>query len=308
MRRLSLWSILAVSVLFALGSATLAFPQLPPPRPVPTPLPVPLPTPPPLPQLPVSVPVTLSISGDEAVGAFDIGGIGADLKITFEDVVGLTSSALDVTATLVNPADPAIISRLPPGGLVGIPVAFPVVVRISPSASSALSFEGIYNISLHTHNLRLDPNVPFSLFKSYEGGPFKDITRSEGRGSYRDDGSGGTFSEFLIAIDFQDIDSVIAGKFDDLQALLTNNAGSITPDVLDTLQEKLSDARRLYQSGAIREAIGAIRVFSRHVKAHSGADIPDVWRANCSPLVNVAGLLRSGAETLRFSLDRKLGR
>jgi hypothetical protein len=161
---------------------------------------------------------------------------------------------------------------------------------------------------LHTHNLRLDPNVPFSLFKSYEGGPFKDITRSEGRGSYRDDGSGGTFSEFLIAIDFQDIDSVIAGKFDDLQALLTNNAGSITPDVLDTLQEKLSDARRLYQSGAIREAIGAIRVFSRYVKAHSGADIPDVWRANCSPLVNVAGLLRSGAETLRFSLDRKLGR
>jgi hypothetical protein len=308
MRRLSLWSILAVSVLFALGSATLAFPQLPPPMPVPTPLPVPLPTPPPLPQLPVSVPVTLSISGDEAVGAFDIGGIGADLKITFEDVVGLTSSALDVTATLVNPADPAIISRLPPGGLVGIPVAFPVVVRISPSASSALSFEGIYNISLHTHNLRLDPNVPFSLFKSYEGGPFKDITRSEGRGSYRDDGSGGTFSEFLIAIDFQDIDSVIAGKFDDLQALLTNNAGSITPDVLDTLQEKLSDARRLYQSGAIREAIGAIRVFSRYVKAHSGADIPDVWRANCSPLVNVAGLLRSGAETLRFSLDRKLGR
>ena len=46
--------------------------------------------------------------------------------------------------------------------------------------------------------------------------------------------------------------------------------------------------------------------FSRYVKAHSGEDIPDVWRANCSPLVNVAGLLRSGADTLRFSLDRKL--
>jgi len=51
-----------------------------------------------------------------------------------------------------------------------------------------------------------------------------------------------------------------------------------------------------------------MRDFSRYVKAHSGADIPDVWRANCSPLVNVAGLLRSGADTLRFSLDRKLSR
>jgi hypothetical protein len=161
---------------------------------------------------------------------------------------------------------------------------------------------------LHTHNLHLDPNVPFSLLKSPDGGPFKDITKSEGRGSYRDDGSGGDFSEFLIVVDFRDIDSVIAGKFDDLQALLTNNADSISPDVLATLQSNLSDARTLYQSGAIRQAIVAMTVFSRYVKAHSGEDIPDVWRANCSPLINVAGLLRSGAETLRFSLDRKLGR
>jgi len=318
MRRLSLRSILAVSVLFTLGNATLAFTQFPlpvptptpPPLPLPTPPPLPLPTPPPLPTLPPPVPVTLSITGNEAFGTFDIGGIGADLKIGFENVVGLTSSALDVTATLVDPVDPAIISRLPAGGLVGIPVAFPVVVRISPSASSALSFDGVYNVSFHTHNLRLDPNVPFSLFKSSDGGPFKDITKSEGRGSYRDDGSGGTFSEFLIAIDLQNIDSVITGKFDDLQALLNDpeNANKISPDVLPVLQADLASARTLYQSGAIREAIVAMRVFSRYVKAHSGEDIPDVWRANCSPLVNVAGLLRSGAETLRFSLDRKLSR
>ena len=297
MGRVSMRSILMASALFALGNATLAFAQLPLPLPTPTPAPTPL---------PVSVPVSLSISGNEALGTFDIGGIGADLKIVFENVVGLTSSAFDVTATLVNPLDPALLSRLPLGGGVGIPAGYPVVVQISPSASSGLSFEGVYIVSFHTHNLHLDPNLPFSLFKSYDGGPFKDITKSEGRGSFRDDGSGGDFSEFLITIDLQPVDSVVAGKFDDVQALLTNNADSISPDVLATLQADLSSARSLYQSGAIREAISAMTVFSRYVKAHSGEDIPDVWRANCSPLVNVAGLLRSGANTLKFSLDRRL--
>jgi hypothetical protein len=50
-----------------------------------------------------------------------------------------------------------------------------------------------------------------------------------------------------------------------------------------------------------------IRDFSRYVKDHSGEEIPDVWRANCSPVVNVGGLLRSAADTLRFSLNRKIG-
>lgn len=302
-------SILMASAVAVLSSATLAFAQLPLPIPTPTP-PAPLPSPPiPLPPtLPITVPVTLSIIGNEALGTFDIGGIGADLKIDFENVVGLVPSAFDVTASLVNPVDPGLLARLPAGGLVGIPIAFPVVIRISPSATSNLSFEGPYFVSFHTHNLHLNPDVPFSLFKAPDGGAFKDITKSEGRGSYRDDGGGGDFSEFLIAVDLRPIDSVIAGKFDDVQALITNNADSMAPDVVIALQNNLSSARTSYQSGAIREAIFAMTVFSRYVKAHGGEDIPDVWRANCSSLVNVAGLLRSGADTLKFSLDRKLSR
>jgi hypothetical protein len=302
-------SILIASAVVVLSSATLAFAQLPLPIPTPTP-PAPLPSPPiPLPPtLPITVPVTLSINGTEALGSFDIGGIGADLRLDFENVVGLVPSAFDVTASLVNPIDPTLLARLPAGGLLGIPIAFPVVIRISPSASSSLSFEGPYFVSFHTHNLQLNPDVPFSLFKAPDGGAFKDITKSEGRGSYRDDGGGGDFSEFLIVVDLRPIDSVIAGKFDDVQALITNNADSISPDVVIALQNMLLNARTSYQSGAIREAIFTMSAFSRYVKAHSGEDIPDVWRANCSPLVNVAGLLRSGADTLKFSLDRKLSR
>ena len=294
-------SIMTASAFIMLCGATAAFAQLP----LPTPTPAPTPTPPPL---PISVPVSLSVSGNEAFGSFDIGGIGADLKIKFENVVGLVPSAFDVTATLVSPIDPGLLARLPAGGLVGVPIAFPVVVRISPSPDSGLSFEGIYEVSFHTHNLHLDVNLPFSLFKSPDGGAFKDITKSEGRGSFRDDGGGGDFSDFMIVIDLQPIDTVINAKFDDLQSTIANNAGAMPPDVVATLQSSLANARTLYQSGAVRDAIDAMRVFSRFVQAHSGEDIPDVWRANCSPHVNVAGLLRSGADTLRFSLDRKLSR
>src|SRR5213593_4231580 len=105
MRGVFLRSILAASALFTLGNATTAFAQLP----------LPTPTSPPI-TLPAPVTVTLSISGNEALGTFDIGGIGADLKIVFENVVGLTSSALDVTATIVDPLDPTLLSRLPGNG------------------------------------------------------------------------------------------------------------------------------------------------------------------------------------------------
>jgi hypothetical protein len=53
------------------------------------------------------------------------------------------------------------------------------------------------------------------------------------------------------------------------------------------------------------QAITAITAFSQYVKDHSGADIPDVWQAGNPSLVNAAGRLRSGADTLRFSLVRK---
>jgi hypothetical protein len=292
LRRGFMRAIVKATVCVVLGSASLAFAQLP----------LPTPTPPPL----VTLPVALTVSGNDAQGTVELpGGIGLDLSIRFEKVVGLTPSALDVSASLVDPLDPALLSRLLSLGNLSVPAAFPVLLRIAPSESSALTFAGLYVVSLHTHNLELNPLLPLSLVKSPDGGAFRDITRSEGRGSYRDDGGGGDFSEFLIAADLRPIDTVIAGKFDDLQAILTDNAASMDPAVVSALQAQLSQALALYQAGANRDAIREMRGFSHYVKDHSGAEIPDIWRANCTPVVNVAGLLRSAADTLRFSLDRK---
>jgi uncharacterized protein DUF6689 len=249
--------------------------------------------------------IPLTVSGHEATGVIELpGGIGAELSITFEEVVGLNPTALEVSAALVNPLDPTLLARLGGGGLIVPPTAFPVLISIEPTTSSALSFQGTVAVSLHTHNLNLTPSVPMALHSASAGGPFRDITKYEGVGSYRAGGTGGGFSEFLIVVDLRPIDVVIDGKFDAVQALLNAHADLIDPGVLDNLQALLAQGRTFFLLGQTQSAIGQVTAFSALVQAHSGADIPDVWRAN-DPRVNVAGLLRASADTLKFSLNRK---
>ena len=251
--------------------------------------------------------IPLTISGNEAKGLIELpGGIGAELSLTFEDVVGLNPGALNVSAQLVNPLDLGLLARLPAIG-VSVPLAFPVLLRIEPSPESALTFAGVYAISLHTHNLHLDARVPLSLFKAPPGEDFEDITTFVGMGSYRAGGSGGGFSEFLILVDTRAIDAVIVGKFADVEETLADNAGVISPAALADLQARLTQARTFYNLGLTVAAIAEMGGFSEKVQAYSGTAIPDVWRAH-DPRVNVAGYLRSEADTLKFSLTVKASR
>ena len=253
---------------------------------------------------PQAIPLPLAINGNQASATIALpGGIGAELTLTFENSVGLNPSALDAWVSLVNPLDPALLSRLPAS--VQVPVLFPVLLRIGPSASSALSFSGVWTLVLHTHNLQLDPGLPLSLYSAEDGGAFRDIMGWEGTGSYRAGGSGGNFSEFLIVIDLQAVDVVITRKFAAVQALLNDHQHTMPPAVAATLQTRLAQARTRYLLGDISGAIAKMESFASYTLAHSGQDIPDVWRANDPELINVAGLLRSGAGTLIFSLRRK---
>jgi hypothetical protein len=253
-----------------------------------------------------TLPVT--VEGNEARVTIELpGGIGAELTITFEDVEGLTPTSLDVTAELVSPLDLGILSRLPAN--VSIPGSFPVLVEIVPSASSLLTFSGKYDISLYTHNLELNPAVPMSFFKAPSNPPqssFEDITVTEESGSYRAGGSGGDFSEFLIVVDNRPINTVINGKFNALQARLTQHSALIPGVVLNTLLALLNQASLLNNFGLTSAAIGVLQVFSQYVEALSGQFIPDVWQAHDPNTINVAGVLRSAADTLIFSLERKL--
>ncbi|HKC23936.1 MAG TPA: DUF6689 family protein [Thermoanaerobaculia bacterium] len=247
-----------------------------------------------------SVVVTPAISGNDLTAQIDLaGGFSADIAISFEQAVGLNTSALAITASLVDPLDATLLSRLP--GSVGVPAGFPVVVRIEPTAASALSFSGVYKLTLHTHNLTLQAASPLRLYRAPSGGAFKDMTGFLEMGSVRAGGSGPGFSEFLIAADVRPVDAVISGKLDNLSAALTASAAAIAPSVYSDLSTRLSSIRNLIATGAIPAAIDAVTSFSAAVKSQSGAAIPDVWRANAS-LANVAGALRSAADTLRFSL------
>lgn len=250
------------------------------------------------------VPIPLTISGNEAHGNILLpGGLTGELTITFESVVGLTPTSLRATARIANPLQ--LIFRLP--ALVTVPLDFPVLIRISPSPGSTLSFSGVAQVALHTPLLHLLPDLPLGLGKSPNGGAFKDVTTWEAEGSYRVGGSTGGFSDFLIVLDLRNIDNVIVLKFNDLQSALNAHAGSLPPVVAGTLQTRLTQARNLYQAGDLAGAIAEIASFSAYVVTHSGADIPDVWRANDPSVINVAGILRSGADSVKFSLQRKAG-
>ncbi len=249
-----------------------------------------------------AVVITPVINGNELTARIELaGGVAADLTVTFEQVVGLNASALSVTASLVDPLDAGLLARLPSGA--SIPAAFPVIVEIQPTAGSTLTFSGVYKLSLYTHNLNLQ--APLRLTRGPSNGPLADMTGFLEVGSVRAGGTGPGYSQFLIVLDARPLDPVIVGKFDALQATLTGYAGSMPPSVAAGLQQQLTAARNLFNAGDTNGAITAVAAFASSVKDQSGAAIPNVWQANNAGVINVAGLLRSAADTLKFSLTLK---
>jgi hypothetical protein len=226
------------------------------------------------------------------------GGIGADLTLTFEQVVGLTEANVGLDASLVNLLDPDLLARLTQAG---IPAAFPVLLRIEPPAGGGLSFSGPVRIALHTHNLGYLPGTLLRLYAAPLGGPFEDITQYVGSGSYRCRGTKGSFSEFLILVDLRPLSLTIREKLERLEDTLEENEAIIDPAVHAQLTTRAGQIRAAYEAGNKALAITRTDQFLSLVVAKSGTAIPNVWRSS-RDLVNAAGLLRAAGETLRFSL------
>lgn len=229
-------------------------------------------------------------------------GLGADVILSFEDVTGLSLASLGISAKVVSIWDLAtLLTRLPDGSLAN---GFPVLLRIAPPAAGGLSFRGVANLEIHTHNLNFTLGCPLRIFTAHYGEPFRDVTVSMGAGSYRARGTMGGFSEFLILVDLRPVNRVIDGKLDRLEELLDDYTGSMPSPLYDDLEARLEAARDDYERGATAAAIEEVDGFIALVQAHSGTDIPNVWRA-ARDVDNVAGYLRAAAMTLRFSLDLK---
>jgi hypothetical protein len=236
-----------------------------------------------------SVAVTVSLPG----------GFAADLAVSFESVTGLSLANLGLAARVIDPHDPALLARLPVG--TSIPAGFPVLLRTEPPAAGGLAFHGIAAIDLHTENLQYAYGCPLRLFAAPLDGPFADITDGMGAGSYRVRGTRGGFSEFLLVADLRPLDQVIAAKLDRLQQTLDANSGSLPAGLYSELAGRLAATRSDVGRGDAEDAIHDLDLFLSTVVQHSGTGIPDLWRAS-RDVVDVAGLLRAGGRTLRFSL------
>ena len=119
----------------------------------------------------------LQIQGQTVTGRIALaGGIEASLEITFESVQDLTLANLGLSAELVAPTDPALLARLPAGAVASIPVAFPVLLRFAPPASSTLFFQGAASAEIYTHNLTYTSGTQLRLFSAEPGGPFEDVS------------------------------------------------------------------------------------------------------------------------------------
>jgi hypothetical protein len=244
--------------------------------------------------------IQIDVAGNTATAAIELPNqISLDFTLTFEQVTNLSATNLGLTATLVDPANLALRSRLPQGST--IPAAFPVIVTVEPPAAGGLAFNGVVSIALHTVDLAWSPGTPLRLLAAPLGGAFVDITSSTGSGSYRAGANKGGFSEFLVVADLRTVDAVIADKFDRLQSTLTQNASSIPAALRTDLQSQLDAARSALSAGDPAGAASAIAGLAATVQQHSGTEIPDQWRAS-RDVVNVAGELRSAAATLSYSL------
>jgi Family of unknown function (DUF6689)/FIMAH domain len=240
--------------------------------------------------------------GDKVVNAtIEVDGVySASLKITFENVIGLTQDSISITAVQVDPNSLALIQRIGNASLFSIPALFPVMINISPTPNSSLSFTGVAEIELSTSNLIFDKKL--RLMKSPNGGNFDDITNFAGIGSYRVRGTGGDFSDFLIVMDLRPNTQAIDSKFTKLQYALSTHASKIEPVMAQNLQAKLDAALASYQSGSKQQAIDHLQSFIDDIQADEGQKVPNTYQANNLNTVNVAGDLRRHADTLIFSL------
>ncbi len=234
----------------------------------------------------------------------------ATVTITFDQAVNLSADSLNLTAELIDPANPP---ALPAG--VSIDPAFPVLVSVEPpvalfrngheqnqSGDGNLAFYNTYQLEIHTHDLACSLTSPYRLYKAPHGSTvFADVTDDILAGSMRARGRGGAFSQFLVLKDTNAALTTALLKLVNLTARLnlsTITSPTLVTSLLNTLLTVTGDVVTLQ----IAAAISSLDTdFIAPVTAAAGIDIANEWVAGGS-LNNDAGDLLSLAQTLRFTL------
>ncbi len=275
-----------------------------------------------------SAQVVVSILGNQALAHISLASgpviYEADVTITFDAPVNLTVAELNLTASLVNPLDPALLARLSSCGFpCAIDPAFPVIVTVEPPTlpqlfhsafeegepeNGNLGFLNTYEFELHTANIDCVgvlagpcPTTQYRLFKAPVGGNFKDITSSVLKGSVRARGRGGEFSQFLIVQDARLSTTVEQAKAMDLKTRI--QAASIPSVLRNNLLAQLASVQVSFGLSDYAMAIITLDQLIASVQANAGGAIANAWSSDHT-LVNDAGEVLALSQTLRYTLVR----
>ena len=278
--------------------------------------------------------VAVSIAGNQALATVSLSNGGntydANVTITFDAPTNLSADELNLSAEIVDPNDTTLRSRLGCalpllGCAVTVDPAFPVMITVEPlsvpwlfhtsfesgeTIYGNLDFRNTYTFEIETSDLACDaPDVgasctatSYRLLKAPLGGTFSDISSDILRGSVRARGSGGTFSQFLIANDAR---STLAVELDKELALQNRVLSAALDDALRTdllgLLAEVQVAVLVTLDNTL--AIGYLDQLISEIQFNAGSAIANTWSSDHTQ-ANDAGEMLSLARTLRFTLLR----
>jgi hypothetical protein len=253
----------------------------------------------------------------------------ADVTIVFDTPRNLTPAALNLTATLIDPADinprlahdqygnsncsTIVLQTFCPE----VDPAFPVMITVEPivlpwlftsgfdggdSGDGVFSFLNTYGVEIHTHDLVYSDRSPYRVFKAPIGDNFHDVTDDVQPGSVRVRGRGGAFSEFVVANDPRSNNGFALAV--SLEKLLELNTRVLAAALSDGLRLDLLDLIVQIDTLILVDLTGALGVLDSLIDlldVNAGSDIANVWRADHT-VVNDAGEMQELAQTLRFSM------
>jgi hypothetical protein len=245
------------------------------------------------------VPVPMTVVGNTASGSIDLAGINATITLRFDDVSGLSSASLGVTAKLVDPLDPGLLARLSDPASLAVPASFPLMITVEPPPLGGLSLRNTVNVEIYTTLLAYSSHSALRLFKAQLGGTFEDITTAIEPGSVRARGATPEFSEFLILIDMRDRDAIAEDKLSALEARVAGQVHDAT--AMLTLSSQLALVRDVLEDQDYGQAVAEIDTFVSLAAGYAGGTIPNQWRA-LRDLQNVGGALVAEARSLRHAL------
>ncbi|MBK8286699.1 MAG: hypothetical protein IPK97_18565 [Ahniella sp.] len=259
---------------------------------------------------PASAQVTVVIvGGDKADITIDIPidddeSISADMEVEFENPVNLTAECLNVSAVVLDAAAiNAINARLPtPLGRFDIDPLFPLLITIEPLPACNLQFDNQIEFEIHTEELSYNFPSPYRLMKAPVTGTFRDVTANVLSGSIRANGSGGTFSEFVIARNVVvDLNGDALAGFADLESRI--NGADLSLLARNVLTEDLASARAAYERGFFTDSISRLQAMVLTTRSLGGGAIPNRWRSE-RDLVNAVGEIKGLTDALAYRIAR----